>query len=88
MRRTSAAIIMIALAAFSVRAWQADTDGVPRIAVKELKEKLDKKEKVVVVDVRRNIATKIKGALHIPLDELEQRLNELPKDNLIVTVCS
>jgi hypothetical protein len=63
-------------------------DGVPRITVQELKAKIDKKEKVTVVDVRANVATMIKGAIHIPLNDFEKRLNELPKDHLIVTVCS
>lgn len=44
--------------------------------------------KVFVLDVRYQIGTKIKGATHIPLDQLEARLSELPKDKEIVTYCS
>ena len=87
-RRTMGLLLMIALAVITAGAFQSDSDGVPRITVKELKTKLDNKEKVIVVDVRKNIGSKIKGALHIPMDEMEKRLNELPKDSLIVTVCS
>lgn len=44
--------------------------------------------KVFVLDVRFQIDTKIKGAAHIPLDQLESRLSELPRDREIVTYCS
>jgi len=44
--------------------------------------------KVFVLDVRFQIDTKIKGAAHIPLDQLESRLSELPKDREIITYCS
>jgi len=90
--------ILFIIALVGVSAWaqqpaapqpgQEFGDGVPRITVQELKAKMDKKEKVTVVDVRASIATMIKGAIHIPLNDLEKRLNELPKDHLIVTVCS
>ena len=45
----------------------------------------------VVVDVRgadEYAAGHLPGALHIPADELEQRLGELPPDRAIVTYCS
>ena len=44
--------------------------------------------KVFVLDVRYQIDTKIKGATHIPLDQLEARLSELPRDREIITYCS
>ena len=44
--------------------------------------------KVFVLDVRYQIDLKIKGASHIPLDQLEARLSELPHDKEIVTYCS
>jgi hypothetical protein len=44
--------------------------------------------KVFVLDVRYQIETKIKGATHIPLDQLEARLSELPRDREIITYCS
>jgi len=66
----------------------ASSEDVARITVDELKTKLDKNEKVVIVDVRKHIGTIIKGAVHIPLEDIEKRLNELPKNKLIVTVCT
>jgi phage shock protein E len=47
-------------------------------------------ENVTVIDVRSPeefAAGHIKGALNIPLDELEQRLGQLPKDQPVVTYC-
>ena len=43
---------------------------------------------VLVLDVRYQIDRKIKGALHVPLDRLEARLAELPRDREVVTYCS
>jgi rhodanese-related sulfurtransferase len=58
-----------------------------RIAVEEFK-RLRDAGKVYVLDVRYSIETKIKGAAHVPLDQLESRLSELPRDREIVTYCS
>jgi hypothetical protein len=44
--------------------------------------------KVFVLDVRYQIDAKIKGSTHIPLDQLEARLSELPHDREIITYCS
>lgn len=45
----------------------------------------------VFVDVRTDAELaqngRMRGALHIPLDELQNRLGDLPKDKLIVTFC-
>jgi hypothetical protein len=66
----------------------AASEEVARITIEELKSKIDKHEKVVVVDVRAHTNSVIKGALHIPLADIESKLDKLPKDRLIVTVCS
>jgi rhodanese-related sulfurtransferase len=46
---------------------------------------------VVVLDVREDselVETgTVKGAIHIPLGQLEARLGELPKDKVILTAC-
>ena len=46
---------------------------------------------VVVLDVREDselVETgTVKGAIHIPLGQLESRLGELPKDKVILTAC-
>jgi rhodanese-related sulfurtransferase len=58
-----------------------------RITLEEFK-RLRDAGKVYVLDVRYSIETKIKGATHVPLDQLESRLSELPHDREIVTYCS
>lgn len=49
------------------------------------------KGQVVVLDVREDnelVETgTVKGAIHIPLGQLEARLGELPKDKVILTAC-
>jgi len=64
-------------------------DSVPRIMVQELKAKLDRGEDVVILDTRsgRDYADskiKIKGAIRIPIVQLENRYRELPADREIV----
>jgi rhodanese-related sulfurtransferase len=59
-----------------------------RIAIQELKKKLDTGENLIVVDVRDASEIKesgaIPGAIHIPLAQVQKRLSELPKDSQIV----
>ncbi len=68
-------------------------DNVPRITVQELKAKIDKGEDVVIVDVRagreyEDSKIRIKGAIRIPIVQLEARSNELPRDKEIITYCT
>jgi len=65
----------------------ADALEAPRITLEELKSKLDQKADVIVVDVRGDISFEqehIKGAISIPLGEVEARHEEFPKDKEIV----
>ena len=53
----------------------------------ELKAKLDKGEKVLVIDVRGDdevASGSIPGAIHIPMDQLEARMKDIPKDVQLV----
>jgi rhodanese-related sulfurtransferase len=64
-----------------------------RITVKELKQKMDRKEDIVIIDARSGnsylgSSVKIKGAIHITLDDLESRMGDLPKDKEIVAYCT
>ena len=48
-----------------------------------LKAKLDQGEKVLVIDVRSDEEVKtgsIPGAIHIPMEQLEARMKDVPKD--------
>ncbi len=60
------------------------------ISPKEVHNMLKANEPIVVVDVRwpdEVRAAHIKGSLHIPLNQLEKKLGELPKDKEIVIYC-
>ena len=58
-----------------------------RVTVEEFKA-LRAAGQVLALDVRYQIDKKIKGALHVPLDQLESRLAELPRDREVVAYCS
>lgn len=62
----------------------------PTITVKELKDKMDKKEPFFLLDVREQEewdTAKIPGATLIPLRELPNRLKEVPKDKPVICQC-
>jgi len=64
-----------------------------RISIDEVKKRLDKGEPILFIDTRNphdwgESDVKIPGALRIHYSELEQRLDELPRDRLIVTYCT
>ena len=64
-----------------------------RITTHELKRKLDAKEDILILDNRTGSAwigsqVKIKGAIHMPLQELMTKLDKLPKDKEIITYCT
>ncbi len=66
---------------------------VQRITVDELKAMLAENKPVTIIDVRSPLTydatdTKIKNAIRIPLDEIEARLKEIPRDREIVTYCT
>ena len=62
-------------------AQQSDTD---RIAISDLKEKLDSGETFLLIDVREDYELEedgaIEGAIHIPVAELDARMKDIPKD--------
>ncbi|HXG91918.1 MAG TPA: rhodanese-like domain-containing protein [Blastocatellia bacterium] len=66
---------------------------VERITVDELKAKITNKEPVVIIDSRSQGSydssdIKIKGAIRIPMDEVQARMKELPRDKEIVVYCT
>ena len=62
-------------------AQQSDTE---RIAVSDLKKKIDSGETFLLIDVREDSELEengaIKGAIHIPMGELDARMADIPKD--------
>ncbi len=64
--------------------------NVPTVSVRELKEKLDARQPVQLVDVREPFEheiANIDSARLIPLGELSDRLNELDRDRLTIVHC-
>lgn len=66
--------------------------SIPEISVSELKERLDRGQPIVLVDVREPFEKEIadlpeKGQVRIPLGEFESRLEELDPDDPIVLYC-
>ena len=66
---------------------------IARITPEELKAKIDGGEDVMVVDVRHRVEfesepTIIPGALHLMIEELEARPQEVPRDRDIVLYCT
>lgn len=64
-----------------------------RITIHQLKRMMDANEEVVIIDTRKGSAyvgstVKIKGAIHIIVDDLEAKMKDLPKNKLIVTYCT
>ena len=64
-----------------------------RISPEELKAKLDGGEQILIVDVRDRIdfeaePTIIPGALHLTIEDLDQRYQEIPREREIVLYCT
>src|SRR5438105_1981122 len=73
-----------------VEAYLGSREGLEAIGADELLARLRAGEPLVVVDVRPTAeyqAAHVAGAVSIPLEELEQRLRELPRDREIVAYC-
>ncbi len=83
-------LVVIAVAAFIIaltfaaRAALAQQKKTQRIAISELKKKLDSSERFLLIDVREDWEMKrdgaILGAIHIPVAELDKRMKDIPKN--------
>ncbi len=86
-RRFALASVMLAVLAVS-SLWAATQEQKmkqpERVAISELKKKLDSGEKFLLIDVREDSELKrdgaIPGAIHIPVAELDKRMKDVPKD--------
>ncbi len=76
----AAGLLVVGLGAAAM-AQQSDTE---RIAVSDLKKKIDSGETFLLIDVREDYELEengaIKGAIHIPMGELDARMADIPKD--------
>src|SRR5438094_4001971 len=73
-----------------VESYLGSQNGLEPMSRDELLARLEAGEALVVVDVRpieEYRAAHLPGAVSIPLDELEQRLRELPRERQIVAYC-
>ncbi len=64
-----------------------------RAEVGEVKARIERGEQLVFIDSRSSSSwshseVKIKGALRIPEEEVQEKLAELPKDRPIVVYCT
>ncbi|MFN0170174.1 MAG: rhodanese-like domain-containing protein [Bryobacteraceae bacterium] len=88
-------LLLVLLCAVLVFTWvalaQPSSQGVKKLTPEELKEMLASKQKVFLLDVREphelDEMGAVEGYVNIPLGQLEGRLNEVPKDRTIVTIC-
>ena len=64
-----------------------------RITADEVKERINRGEQFAFVDTRNPQAwgqsdRKLPNAIRVPAGELEQHLNEIPKDRTVITYCT
>jgi rhodanese-related sulfurtransferase len=64
-----------------------------RVTVDEVKERMDRGEQFVFVDTRNPTAwseatTKLPGAVHVPADQVDEHLSEIPHDRTVITYCT
>jgi hydroxyacylglutathione hydrolase len=67
------------------------TESLPLLSVHQLKDRLDRGEELLVLDTRGQDewdSEHIRGALHIYVGYLEQRLAEVPKDKPVAVICN
>jgi rhodanese-related sulfurtransferase len=64
-----------------------------RVTVEEVNERMSRGEQFTFVDTRNPQAwgeaeAKLPGALRVPADEVEQHLQEIPRDRAVITYCT
>ncbi len=85
MRKALVAMACLALAASPATAQRSATAR--ETSPDALQQMLDRGEKVLVIDVRTDEEVKtgsIPGAIHIPMEQLEARMKDVPRDVQLV----
>lgn len=87
MQKRAVAGLIVAGLALAAPAWAQRSATAKETKADELKAKLDRGEKVLVIDVRSDEEVQsgsIPGAIHIPMERLEGRMKDVPKDVQLV----
>src|SRR5436853_7573144 len=71
----------------------AQTMEATRVTVDEVKERMGRGEPLAFIDTRNPKAwgesdIKLPGAIRVPADEVEQNLEEIPRDRAVITYCT
>ncbi len=86
-RNVMIAAIVITLSCAALAA--ARVSEKPQITAAQLKERLDQGEKITIIDARHDVGGQIvKGAIHVPMDDLEVWAKDIDKNAMIVTYCT
>jgi rhodanese-related sulfurtransferase len=73
----------------TAKAKVAGDDAKHEISAQELKQRLDKGEKVIILDARHDLNGQIiKNAVHVPMDKLEDWAKGVDKKTVIITYCT
>ena len=64
-----------------------------RVTVDEVKERMDRGEAFTFIDTRNPTAwgkadAKLPGAIRVPANEVEQHLDQIPRDRSVITYCT
>lgn len=64
-----------------------------RVTVDEIRERMDRGEAFTFIDTRNPQAwaeanTKLPGAIRVTLDDIEEHLDEIPRDRTVITYCT
>jgi hypothetical protein len=96
--RTGVLILAVALAGWLLLKWMERWQFYrllerSRISAPELKERLERGEDMVIVDLRSDLSyhgdgVKVRGALWIPPDDFEERYAEIPRGRPVVMYCT
>ncbi len=87
MKIGTAGLALLGAAALASAARAQPSGKPPEMPPEALQQMLDKGEKVLVIDVRTDEEVKsgsIPGAIHVPMDQLEARMKDIPKDVQLV----
>ena len=80
--------LLVAASLFAAPKAKAD-DAKHEITAKELKQRMDKGEKVIIIDARHDLNGQIiKGAIHVPMDKLEDWAKGVDKKTIIASYCT